>query len=41
MGDPKKQRKKYRRPLMIWNEEIIAKQKTKNIYAYGTKKKNT
>lgn len=24
MGDPKKPKKKYRRPLMIWNEELLA-----------------
>ena len=27
MGDPKKQKKKYRRPLMIWDEERIARDK--------------
>ncbi|MBS3151119.1 30S ribosomal protein S4 [Candidatus Woesearchaeota archaeon] len=27
MGDPKKQKKKYRKPLMIWNEERIARDK--------------
>jgi len=27
MGDPKKPKKKYRKPLMIWNEERIAKDK--------------
>jgi len=25
MGDPKKQKKKYRKPLMVWNEERIAR----------------
>ena len=27
MGDPKKQKKKYRKPLMVWNEERIARDK--------------
>ena len=27
MGDPKKQKKKYRRPLIIWDEERIARDK--------------
>ncbi|MBI2105631.1 30S ribosomal protein S4 [Candidatus Woesearchaeota archaeon] len=27
MGDPKKPKKKYRRPLMVWNEERIARDK--------------
>jgi small subunit ribosomal protein S4 len=38
MGDPKKQRKKYRKPLMIWNEEIIAEQKDIT-QGYGLKNK--
>ena len=36
MGDPKKQKKKYRRPLMVWNEELIANQK-KLSEQYGLK----
>ncbi len=27
MGDPKKQKKQYRRPLIIWDEERIARDK--------------
>ncbi|MAG45491.1 MAG: 30S ribosomal protein S4 [Nanoarchaeota archaeon] len=38
MGDPKKQRKKYRKPMMIWNEEIIAEQKDLT-QEYGLKNK--
>ena len=38
MGDPKKQKKKYRRPLMVWNEERIARDK-ETIEEYGLKNK--
>ena len=38
MGDPKKQKKKYRKPLMVWNEERIARDKVL-INDYGLKNK--
>jgi|SRR3989344_2159377 len=38
MGDPKKQKKKYRRPMMVWNEERIARDKI-TIEEYGLKNK--
>jgi len=38
MGDPKKQKKQYRRPLMIWDEERIARDK-ELIEEYGLKNK--
>ncbi|MBI2508023.1 30S ribosomal protein S4 [Candidatus Woesearchaeota archaeon] len=38
MGDPKKQKKKYRRPLAVWNEERIARDKVL-IQNFGLKNK--
>ena len=38
MGDPKKQKKKYRKPLMVWNEERIARDKVL-ISTFGLKNK--
>lgn len=38
MGDPKKQKKKYRKPLMVWNEERIARDK-ELIKNFGLKNK--
>jgi len=36
MGDPKKQKKKYKRPMMVWNEERIARDKV-TVEEYGLK----
>ena len=38
MGDPKKQKKKYKRPMMVWNEERIARDKV-TVEEYGLKNK--
>ncbi len=38
MGDPKKQKKKYHKPLMVWNEERIARDK-EIVKDYGLKNK--
>lgn len=38
MGDPKKQRKKYRRPFKLWQKEIIEEQR-KILKEYGLKNK--
>ena len=38
MGSPKKQRKKYKKPLVIWQSELIEEQK-KLIREYGLKNK--
>ncbi len=38
MGSPKKQRKKYRRPLVIWQNDLIKEQK-KLLKDYGLKNK--